>query len=289
MTSHFLWGEIPYPITQVKSALHHYRAGKKETASEIAKWQKHICAFPSLFSQGQSNWRDLAKENEMLFASLNLNSEMPPGSFFDRENGFAVYSQGEKAILSACTGCKSTMGSFLKNNSGVVAFGPQGSEIESPSSFGLAGRGFDTKYEELPDGYIFAAKTHLASPNARKTESGIEDTGFSGLWIDQVQTYNEDALKISFSIEGLKESDRLFVFFGKGDVATVAGVSNLRKGSLDRYKGPAASVLIGGVSIKPLNGAILTEVIPLEGEHFWGANFLVAYTLERNVASFLVN
>lgn len=112
-------------------------------------------------------------------------------------------------------------------------------------------------------------------------ESEQSDLKPSDTWLQLEMTH--EATKLKFSVSLLGEPCRLplaYVFFIRSEDTEMIGNKKIRKGSLDKYVGPAQKIVFKG---KNKNFHVLPcfeekmHLIPLQGKtHFWGADYLLA-------------
>ncbi|MCH9703436.1 MAG: hypothetical protein K0U13_01460, partial [Chlamydiae bacterium] len=199
-------------------------------------------------------------------------------TFVDHELGMVRMIDDESTFLATACGCKSGMGANLYRDVGIVNYGPGLLPVGDCSGFGLAGRPRNFSYEEG----IIRYQTRIAAPHNRKTGFPVEDSGYSGMWIEVEQSLE----KTRCSFDGFRPLSQLsFSFFVKAPFVMVAGSHKLIPKSLDRYMGPPSAVLLdGGLELEVLGGASNMEVIPLAGdESFWGTDFLVSFSLDDSI------
>jgi hypothetical protein len=177
------------------------------------------------------------------------------------------------------------IGTYLFEDVGIINYGPHFFPLGEGDRFGIAGRCVEPDFQKKDDGgFSFSFQNRASFPHPRQPPlKNLEDSGFSGLWIKAKIEFQSSMLNIEIDYEGLKEfTEFAFVFFGKGKYCSVKKTHRLYPKSLDRYQGPSQEVTFYGshsmLQIEAPQGSSVMEIIPLSGEnHFWGADFLVAY------------
>jgi len=275
---YFPWGGLPYPIEHARLGSLLCQLGQHELSEKMADWQRQTLdhyqrPIFSLLNQERS-----CTYEQLESAVFKFLTRVPKRAVLDEvvdhEIGMVRLIEGESTFLSIASGCKSGMGAYLFRDIGIINYGPQLLPIGDCASFGLAGRPRSFNFEQRQIRY----QTRLAAPHPRNTGFPIQDSGYSGLWIEVEQSLEETTCRFqgSRSLESVR-----FSFFLKAPCLRVSGSHKLMPKSLDRYLGPPAPVLLeGGLLLKAISGASQMEVIPLAGdESFWGANFLVVFTI----------
>lgn len=295
----FLWRGLPYPqehaqlgalLAQLNDPQAHAMVRFQEATLDHTK--KPIA---SLFRQEEGgNEPSLQKANDSFFKSVgHIPSET--FQFADHELGMVARRTGVGTVVCMASGCKSGMGAFINRDAGIINFGPQLAPFENCSAFGLAGRAQKIDLQDLSHQFMLSSICHLASPYMRETGfSHIKDSGYSGVWMKTRMVGNVSELSIESTFETLHPLDSCrFIFFGKGESCWVRGLHKLSPRSLDRYQGPVQGVALvgkeGKVQIETPKGSVGLEVIPLAGdENYWGADFMITYTLNASKVNFLL-
>lgn len=281
----FPWKGLPYPQEHAKLGLELMKKGETEKAQKMAVFQQATLDHNkkplfSLFRQEKGvTYKELEEANRLFFEAAEI-EPTTEYSFIESELGMLLQRDANQTIMLLASGCKSGMGAFLIQNSGVLNFGPQLRPLGECGGFGLAGRGRHIKISES----LLSYQCRLAAPHSRDTGiSWLEDSGYSGAWIENCCAIVENTLEVKGEFVGFRTpSDFLFTFFVKADACYVAATHKLNPRSLDRYEGPPQLVVIEEVTILPEKGFNSMKVIPLAGdESYWGADFLIALTLEK--------
>ncbi len=288
----FPWGGLPYPYEHARLGVELVQKGELEKAKELIPFQQatldhHGKPLYSLFRQEKGRgYAELEEANRLFFEALRCEPEKE-SQYINEELGILSNRTPEQTILSLGSGCKSGMGAYLVGEGGVLTFGPQLRPLGECSGFGLAGR---ARHLEI-DATSMHYQCRLAAPHDRDTGiPWMRDSGYCGTWIETTTKQVEGCLSIKSTFEGFRPlSDFLFTFFVKAKACFVAGSHKLNPRSLDRYQGPPQQVGLGEVAISPEGGFKSMEVVPLAGDGaYWGADFLVALTLEQPCCSILL-
>lgn len=279
----FPWEGLPYPLEHARLGIERAQAGDLEGARELAYFQQatldhRLKPIFSFFRQEKGAPYAALEEANHLFFDLIKDQPEKEYHFVDPKLGIVSHRKENLTMLSLGSGCKSGMGAFLLGDYGVLNFGPQLPPLGDCKGFGLAGRG--QKIEASPSTLRYLCR--LAAPHERDTGiPWIEDSGYSGSWVETLCDFGEDSLEVECAIKGYRSlCDYIFVFFIKAQACFVAGSHKLNPCSLDCYQGPAQSITMHGVTLTPEGGFDSMEVRPLAGDvHCWGADFLVSLAI----------
>lgn len=174
-----------------------------------------------------------------------------------------------------------------KHHVEFLSIGPQIGTVGEMSGFGIAPS--FKKTSEYADnitttssvkGFYFS--TWLPCMHTVEKASSASKT-----WIHVNALCEEQKLDLSLKVLHVQESQEVsLVFFVKADKVIVDQMIHLQPHTLDRYEGKAASLqFFKGKQPVTLEASLdgVMKVIPLSGqEHFWGAEFLIAYTLPQD-------
>jgi len=196
--------------------------------------------------------------------------------------GIVKFSGHDTTAAFTLSGWNSGMGLYQKNEVGIINFGPQTGGLHDLSSFGIervcSSHFQEAVWEREPDGALLKGWTKVFS---------------FPLWVEATAACLAGQVKIKLSFEGEKPRHGLnFVFYVRGARAVVDGKEELHVATLDRYIGPATPIVFHGeketLLLEPYQDGEM-EVIPLAGgTHFWGADFLVAFSIGKSVIKFSI-
>ena len=286
----FPWEGLPYPYEHAKQGVKLVQQGRIDEARQMADFHQVMLDHNSkpifsFFRQNHGcNRFDLEMITDEFFSLVDFTPKVEY-NFVDDKLGIILNRTLDSTMIGFGSGCKSGMGVFLVNKSGIVNFGIQLKPVGECEGFGLAGRG---KNIEASDNSL-KYQCRLAAPHARNTGiPGLQDSGYCGMWINSTYKFEQNLFNVKSQIDGLNHFSKFcFSFFGKASTCIVAGSHRLQPCSLDRYMGPPEVVALEDVKILPESGFKSMEVIPLAGdESFWGANFLISFSLASNCFDF---
>lgn len=197
--------------------------------------------------------------------------------------GMIKFSKKETTVAFVLTGWNSGMGRLQKKEIGVVNFGPQVGPLDDLSRFGIARKCLknfqDLVWEKEPDGALIKGWTQMyALPYS----------------FEATLAYLAGNLKIKLFLDEVAPKRGLnFVFYVQAQEAQIQGKKQLSQGTLDRYSGSPLPVIFSKgeetLLLEPHQEQGVMEVIPLGGgDEFWGANFLVSFSMEQGVTKFSI-
>lgn len=284
----FPWGALPYPrehaeLGSILSEMDQEEC--REIVSRMAQFQLATLdhqkrPIHTLFHQEKGcRYEELEKAVDLFFllTKIEISSDH---RFVDEKLGMVAQRSSERCCVLLGSGCKSGMGVFLHQDTGVINFGPQQLPLGDCDGFGLAGK---AQQFNLQEDFSLSYRCRLASRSTRDTGfAGLKDSGYSAFWIEVESRGSLNGLEIDAHLVGFKPLSTLaFSFFGKAEACYVAGNHKLNPRSLDRYKGPAKMVELRGEKgsvLLEVSGSSEMEIIPLAGdESYWGADFLIAF------------
>lgn len=286
----FPWKALPYPKEHAELGTRLAQLGDQQTALQMASFQEATLDHAkqpahALFMQEGFPCHDaLARANTNFFETIGYT----PASHFkfaDQELGMVSRRTTTSTVICVGSGCKSGLGLFLHHDAGIINWGPQTSPIGKCEGFGLAGRAQKVHLDAAEHHFALSFQCRLATAASRETGfSHLQDAGYSARWMEAAIEGDNEGIACRVGFHTLYPSDKtLFVLFGKGKTCLVAGSHQLKSRSLDRYGGPYQPVnLIGSLGNVRVEGEGIAhmEIIPLAGdESFWGADFLLGYTL----------
>ena len=263
-------------------------------AAHIAEWPKYHLVAESLLT----HFKELpvpcyAKveplhvalahffEKELEKEGVPLIRGTPEMKSYEKELGVASYHNESLSIGCSSTGSHSGVCGMSKNGIRIVSMGPSRSPIGEEENFGVMRIPpvADAVVERGDETFDFACWTRLASKN---------DTDLSKTWMELKVAGRRGRGKIGVKFTDLEESLH-FLFFVQGEKATVGEQFSLEAGTLDRFSGVENRVSVKNgvevINIQAVDSESI-EVIPLAGsDHFWGADFLVAYKIPSRCKS----
>ncbi|MFZ0564718.1 MAG: hypothetical protein WAM28_00770, partial [Chlamydiales bacterium] len=207
----FPWGAFPYPkehaqlgsiLTQLDSPVYQEIA-RNMLSFQQATFDHTKRPLYAFFSQERGfRYCELEEANRTFLESLS-STVSDTFSFVDEDLGIVSQRFSDQTRVFFGSGCKSAMGIFLAGDAGVVNFGPQLLPLDNGKGFGLAGRAKDFHYEKINDGCGLRFQSRLASFHNRKTGlRGIDDSGYSALWVDTQIRSTLDSIELTCCFEG---------------------------------------------------------------------------------------
>jgi hypothetical protein len=168
---------------------------------------------------------------------------------------------GACTLLGSGTGLGAVHGDSVR----ICTFGPQGLPLGDPTRFGIQRM---TALSGQVDGVLKGWVSLYGAPD---------------VWVEVLCAGEEEGMNIHLYFERKTQEQLAFVFFVAAERALVAGGERLVPGTLERHVGGTASVCFegsqDGLAVEAGQEGEM-QVIPLAGGgHFWGAHFLLAFTL----------
>lgn len=211
-----------------------------------------------------------------------------PSAIEDKQISLVGIRSPQHSVVCVAAGGNTGLGSFYFHDTQIVSWGPHHYPLDDCSGFGvLTSISSENKIQVLENlNFRQHAKVRLTDKPFLNDSQVIFRMGkMSEIWIDVEQIFHNQKLDINTSwssLEALK--DVSFTFFVKAKFCIVNGVTLLPK-TLDRYTGKVGPVILegdlGNLEIICDKNSGSLQVIPLAGQdNFWGADFLLAYSLE---------
>lgn len=229
---------------------------------------------------------------------LRLMKEALSGSFFasskrqpllmDRSLGFLKYEWNDFSLVSSLAGNKTGLASMQKKGISIVSMGPHFIPLADSDSYGIfrpsngSQEGFKDLSVECVEGKgKIEGWIRMISP---------DEGGISQSWLYAQLAIKEDLLNLTVRKSHDTENELFFVFFVAADLAQLDEGATFFPKALNRFEGASQKVLFE-------KGEHFLEIIPdFEGEmkliplaggtHFWSANFLVAFSIPKKLASY---
>jgi hypothetical protein len=191
-------------------------------------------------------------------------------------------------VICTLHGEHTGLGSLRQGDVEIINYGPQYLPLEDCRGFGIEGNVLSdhgarkTFVDWRAHSFSLKGCARLVDqPAATSFGMGL----FRGIWIDIVQEYKNSTFNLKTTFMSLEGWDSVvFSFFVKASSCQIGGCS-LKPNTLERYEGEMHKIVLEGQESKldleatPFEDGAMT-VIPLAGtRNFWGANFLIAYSL----------
>lgn len=182
--------------------------------------------------------------------------------------GMMKFSNNEMSFMAHLSGWNSGLFSFHKKEVAILNGGPQVGAYDDLDQFGIC-RTWGVKQRPFQE--IVWEKTAYHCQL-----KGWTQLFAASQWLELDARLQAGQLMLSCN--HLSES---MVLFLKCDQLVVGGKHALETGALEGYEGKAAALQLQGPSEKLLihpDASLSMKVIPLAGgDHFWGADFLIAF------------
>lgn len=213
-----------------------------------------------------------------------------PENIQDPSTALVGYRSHSMHIACTLHGSQTGLGCLNYGGVEIVTYGPQYLPLAECDGFGIEGNSLSdhgmrrSSIETYRSSFVLKGCTRMVDqPSVMRLESK-----FRNIWIDVVQEFKNPHLYLKTTFLGLDGWDSVaFCFYVKADACKVSG-RKILPCTLERYEGDAATLLFESkgvnVEFRPLAFKdTKMQVIPLSGgNHFWGADFLVAYLLDSN-------
>ncbi|WP_201456817.1 hypothetical protein [Chlamydia sp. 17-3921] len=283
----FPWGGLPYSAEHSELGLlllqiSEFYDESLSCARKMADFQQAVfnhegSVFPSLWSQ--ENSRSFQEKTTLSKSFLyRLDQQvLSECSFKDLGIGFWMSRNCSSSAYVSASGCKSSIGSYLWGDVGIVAYGPCYGDISDCQGFGLCGVAKEFSYFERESSIEFSFLSSTAVPCSRLTRFSFLQDAYLGIKVRYQINFSEKQCQIrSF----LQEPSQVTTFsiFCNGKHCQVVNGPRLRSSSLDSYKGPTNDIIIMGDqgSMRVFSAAPCMEIFSLQGkDRFWGSNFLI--------------
>lgn len=204
--------------------------------------------------------------------------------------------------ISTLLGSNTGLGAFAANDIAIVNFGPQRFPLGDCAGFGIE-KILDLSKKDVPEAFFelgedsFSLKgtcrlagEKIVSKNGDRGDLFL--TEHSGIWVDVIQKYVSGELSVEVFPYTLSQEEQIaFVFYVQGTSCRLKNGLKVKPRSLEQYEGRVESISLQGstATIELDEGSQVQhmQVIPLAGDdNFWGADFLIAYTLPLKAKKF---
>jgi hypothetical protein len=249
-------------------------------------WREEHKEFFS-YATTLSLWVDRLTERFTVRSSLQ-HEEAFYGPIYDSQTLIAGMRTEKSTAVCLGRGYNTGLGALSFGDVAVVNYGPQLMPLGDMRSFGV-----DSPIHEDLDDEDTCITNNEGVHLIRKAMPIFSSEGeSSGVWCDVEQSYVDEVLSLSvypYADDGEKKCS--FVFFLSGEECIV-GDKVIMADNLEKYRGKVSSVHVRGrysvveILSEGFAGGEM-QVIPLAGgDNFWGANFLVAYSMPLSSHTF---
>lgn len=213
-----------------------------------------------------------------------------PASFSDPQLALVGCRSEKNSAVASLFGAWSGLGCYRHEDVRMISFGPQHQPLSDCRGFGIEGGtrllGGRIKKNQVDDlRFCLSGVTRMVP---QPLPSG-QQSSLGGFWIDASISYENKQLSIMTTFHALaNETTVAFCFFVEAVKCVVGEKHEVIKRSFNSYRGEVKNVRLigerGEVLIESSHHQDNLSVIPLGGgEHFWGADFLVAYICSAGI------
>ncbi len=194
-------------------------------------------------------------------------------------------------IIATLSGCNSSMGALKFGSVEIVAFGPQVGVLGDGKLFGsIAQKHSQESSKVYRDEKHFCLNGLVGLPQNAPDKSYLKMWQHPSSWLQMKIHYQKNQLDIHAKPIGNLD-ELYFVFYIISEQCLIKGQKKFLNQSLEQFQGNASNVAFLDqpkiVTIEPCFEEGEMKIIPLEGESsFWGANYLIAYSLKNNYRAF---
>jgi len=214
-----------------------------------------------------------------------------PTHEIDQDLGYLLFKQNDFSFACSFSGVNTGLGALHKTDVRIVSFGPHRTPLGDPDCYGIYRTcSFHQPFRDIElvktsDNFALKGWTRiLSSDMARGGMPGLTINLPSRHWLYFCAEGGENGVLLTSRL--LKQGDEsplFFTYFIKADQVRI-GSALFSPGTLHQYRGENREMLFEKrgetLFLKPhMKGEMC--VIPLAGgNHFWGADFLVAFTFD---------
>jgi hypothetical protein len=193
--------------------------------------------------------------------------------------GMVTFKAPEGSVMCGLSGRNSGLFSYHKSHVALVNAGPQMAPFDALNRFGIerqAGSFNDILWEKTAHHFRLKGWTKVFSLPA---------------WLELSAEFQAHYISLVCRFES-PPKELAFVFYATGDRILLAGKTSFVPGGLHRYQGKSLPVEIKGenetIFIEPDSTGEM-QIIPLAGgAHFFGAQFLIAYSCGQEALGFQI-
>ncbi len=264
----------------------------------------------SLFAEASERaMQEMQKQNQERVSSLWVLIEkwLAPYSFkatgsfslpefiYDPSVALVGYRSSAQHVVCTLHGGHTGLGTIRKGGVEIVSYGPQHLPLEDCRGFGIEGNLLSDHGIRKS---VIACKPHAFSLKGctrlvdRPSSSPLGE--FRGIWLEVEQAFKASCFCLDVRLLGLEMENweaLSFSFFVRAEKCLISSLKILQPRTLERYEGKGEELTFEGeqgkVKLESSSFQGILQVVPLAGEnHFWGADFLVAYLLDPKQAAY---
>jgi hypothetical protein len=205
----------------------------------------------------------------------------------DQYLGYGGYQYDDFSCYCSASGVGSGYACLRKGSVDIVSIGPHFPLLGEMKNYGIYRTPMmkqtpfkDIKMEKSTTAFSFKGWTRVIQENSLSLRPGD-----CWIYIDLQAKGKRCEMQVRW-MNGKATPELLLAFFVKADKVIIDKSYHLQPHTLDRYQGKATEVCFqkkeSSLQIKNKEKC-LVQVVPLAGDnHFWGAQFLVAYALPKD-------
>lgn len=202
---------------------------------------------------------------------------------------FIGHRDRNKTVISTLSGGKTGLGTFMRNNDlGFITFGPQFLPYGESNGYGIVASSLQNSVYPVNIQNLEKNKYEITG-YARIPDRNLE---FSYKWIKISQKYHHNQLDLSVNFLNMDDCKELsFIFYVSAKECSLSNNLKMQTKSFSKYKGDPVTIQFFNeknekIVLKPLEGSMEMEIIPLAGEDvFWSGDFLVGFKIEPFIAA----
>jgi hypothetical protein len=232
-------------------------------------------------------WPLIEKWLEPYQRSLNTSFSLPE-HIYDPSAALVGYRTVGQHVMCTLHGAHTGLGFFRLGEIEIVNYGPQYLPLGECQGFGIEG---NARTDQGMRRSTIEWKRHSFSVNGctrlvdQPSHLPFEVGKFRGIWLEVSQEFIKPHFYLKANFLGLDGWESVaFSFFVKAGLCKLQSQQSLFPRTLERYEGEVQAVTFKNqasvLELRSLSFQGRMQVIPLSGgNHFWGADFLVAYFL----------
>lgn len=223
--------------------------------------------------------------------SLDISHITPSQSIYDPSTALIGYRSPRGHAVCSLHGNRTGLGTLRFDDVEFVNYGPQYLPLGECQGFGILGNSLSDQGERTPLMQVypqgFTMKGCVRLIDQPCTFQDINEREYTGVWLELEQEFKFPVLDLQVRLLSLDGWEGIALsFFVKARCCRI-GATQLVPRSFDKYQGKVENLIFegdkGSCLLKAPHSKAELQVIPLAGnQSFWGADFLIAYTLHSD-------
>lgn len=196
-------------------------------------------------------------------------------------------------VVATLHGSNTGFGSVRYEDVSFVSFGPQHLPLGECLNFGIEGNHLSdhgvrkSVLKVLDDGFLLKGCTRLVDKEVEESHKKTNLGELYGIWFETEMQLKFKKFVLNAHLLGFDNWDNLsFSFFIKAKKCRINENKSYLPCTFERYEGEVVDIYLEGEKGEiqlSSNSQQMMQIIPLAGtENFWGADFLISYTLQTN-------